>query len=71
MKFNLSGNDFSEVRMIFIKFGLMLWALVVLLLVLPFVVLEALYVGVPIRGQLRVWASYFPANGWTFRKNEN
>lgn len=50
---------------------LMLWALVVLLVALPFVVLEALIVGVPIRGQLRKWASYFPANGWTFRKNKN
>jgi len=57
--------------MIFIKIGLMLWALVVLLLILPFVVLEALIMRVPIRGQLRAWASYFPANGWTFRKNED
>lgn len=53
--------------MIFIKIGLMLWALVVLLLLLPFVLLEALIRRLSFREQLRKWAGYFPANGWTRR----
>lgn len=52
----------------FIKICLMLWVLVVLLLALPFVVLEALVRRQSISVQLRKWAAYFPANGWTFRK---
>lgn len=50
--------------MIAIRIGLMLWALVILLLVLPFVLLESLVRRVPVRAGLRKWMAYWPANGW-------
>lgn len=50
--------------MIAIRIALMLWALVILLLVLPFVLLESLVRRVPVRAGLRKWMAYWPANGW-------
>lgn len=41
-----------------------LYAATVLLLVLPFIPVEALLLRKPVRQALAEWCAYWPANGW-------